>query len=186
MKNKIFNLLFLAILVMSFSLPALAEVGIKKNNVSYSQATDLNLVTSSDSTITNDGSQVAIPVLDSSLLAAGTANGGATSVASTTAACPTGFAFVRKVIPSNGDTAFTLGTLANGKPGQILYFKVAGLSPSGATTGGSYKITPATSYGFTSITFTAVGDWAQFQFIDNTTGWVLLNSGGTVTIVLKA
>lgn len=182
MKNKFLA----AIMLLAFTGPVCASVGWKANGTPHGAMENFNSTcpTGADCS-TQTGVTRKIPVLDSSLFATGTATGGATSVASTTAAVPTGYAFVRKVIPSNGDAAFTAGTLADGKPGQILTIKAAGLSPSGATTGGNYTITPTTTTGFVSIKLTAVGDYAVFQFIDTTVGWVLLQSGGTVTIVLK-
>lgn len=169
-----------------------AEMGCKINGDSTKCGPftniDFKTQTGSD-TSTINGMTKSIPVLSSTMFATGVANGGATSVASTTAALPVGFAFVRKVIPSNSDPAFTAGTLANGTPGQILTVYVAGLSPSGATTGGSYTITPTTSTGFTSVKLSAVNDAVVFHYIDAATGWVLISwdpgAASSITINLK-
>lgn len=178
---------FLAlVLLVLIAVPAIASVGIKANGTPHGAAENLNLTCGAGADCaTQTGVTRNIPVLDSNLAQAGVGNAGAVSVASTTAAVPANYAFVRKVITSNGDAAFTNGTLANGKPGQLLTVYVVGISPSGATTGGSYKITPTTSTGFTSVTLTAVNDRATFEYVDTTTGWVLMGYNGTVTIVLK-
>lgn len=181
----------LALFVLAVSTPAFASVGWKANGTPHGAMENFNATcaTGADCS-TQTGVTRNIPVLDSSLAQAGTGNGGATSVASTTAAVPTSFAFVRKVIPSNTDPLFTAGTLANGKPGQILTLYVVGLSPSGATTGGSYTITPTTTTGFVSVKVTAVHDKVILQFIDSTVGWMLLdannpNATNTITVTLK-
>lgn len=179
-------ILSLAIL-LALSTSAFAY-GVKVNGTSKGPADviDFKCPAAGGTCTTETGMVRTIPVLDKTLFATGVANGGATSVASTTAAVPLGYAFVRKVIPSNSDAAFTSGTLADGKPGQILTLFVAGLSPSGATTGGSYTITPTTSTGFASVKVTAVKDMVTLQFVDTTIGWVLLNYVGTITVNLKA
>lgn len=183
--RKQISVLFL-LFSLIFNSSVFASVGIKVNGTPHGAMENLDLLAPAGSALsTQTGTTRHIPVLDSTLFATGVANGGAASVASTTAALPIAYTLVRKVIPSNGDAAFTAGTLADGKPGQILTVMVAGISPSGATTGGNYTITPTTTYGFTSIKLTAVKDFVTFQFVDSTTGWIILNYGGTVTLTLK-
>lgn len=63
-------------------------------------------------------------------------------------------------------------TLANGTVGQ---FKTI----VHTVDGGSAVLTPTTAIGFTTITFTAVGDSAQLYY--STTGWAVVGSKG-VTI----
>lgn len=173
---------------------AFAEVGCKVNgshaNCKSDVITDLDFKAPAGSDVlTQSGLSMAVPVLGSTMFATGVANGGATSIASTTDAIPVGYGFVRMAIPSNGDAAYTAKTLANGYPGEVLTVYVAGLSPSGATTGGNATITPATSTGFSAIKLTAVNDMARFLYMDSTTGWVLIgwNAGASnsVTITLK-
>lgn len=173
-------------LILMFASSAAFAYGVKLNGASKPPADVIDFKAAAGTDIlTTTGMIRAIPVVDSSMFATGTGNGGATSVASTTVAVPVTFSFVRKVITSNADAAFTAGTLANGKPGQLLTVYVAGLTPGGATTGGNYTITPTTTTGFTSIKLTAVNDYVTFLFVDSTTGWILFGYHGTVTIVLK-
>lgn len=183
--KKMFSLLAIAMLLLTSSI-SFASVGVRLNGTTVGTATDINFVcgTGTNGAVTNDGSIYNLNC-SSTLAATGIANGGATSQASTTVALMTSYSYVRKVIPSNGDPAFTAGTLANGIPGQTLTVFVAGLSPSGATTGGNYTITPVTSTGFTSIKLTAVKDTVTFLYVDDTYGWVIINSSGTVTITLE-
>lgn len=180
------NLMLALLAALFLSNPAFASVGWKANGTPHGAMENFNATcaTGADCS-TQTGVTRKIPILDSTLFASGTANGGATSVASTTAACPIGYAFVRKIITSNSDPAFTAGTLADGKPGQVLTIRVIGISPSAAQTGGNYTLTPTTTTGFTSIKFTAVGDYAVLTFQDSTTGWTLGPAGGTITITYK-
>lgn len=186
MKKFLYSLLILSFL----SIPAFADVGVKVNGSGHTNVTNLDFQTQTGSDLsTQTGLTRKIPVLSSTLFATGVAQGGATSVASTTAAVPVGFAYVRKVIPSNTDALFNAGTLANGTPGQILTIYVAGISPSGATTGGNYTITPTTSTGFSAIKVTAINDIVRLAFVDTTVGWVILGydagAASSITITLK-
>lgn len=186
MPNK-FKLSMLTIALVCSCTLAFASFGIKVNGTPKGARENINITTPTTSDVaTATGVTLNLAAIDSSLFVTGTANGGATSVASTTTACPTGFAFVRKVITSNSDPLFTAGTLGEGKPGQILTVYVAGLSPTGATTGGNYTITPTTTTGFTSIKLTAVNDTVTFEYVNSTIGWVIIHYAGTVTITLKA
>lgn len=184
------QVLLSVLLAVAFNAPAFASVGWKGNGTPHGamENFDAQCQTGADCS-TQTGVTRKIPVLNSTLFVTGVANGGATSVASTTAAVPTGFAYVRKVIPSNGDAAFTAGTLANGKPGQFLTIHVVGLSPSGATTGGSYTITPTLCTGFTSVKLTAVGDILVLHFVDTTVGWtiagIMPGASNSITTTLK-
>lgn len=181
--KKILSALFAFMLVSQF---VFASVGLKTNGTPSGASADINIINTSSTTSTwSDGFQLSIPVLDPNLFSAGTGNGGAVSQVSLTTAVSVSAAFVRKVIPSNADAAFTAGTLANGKPGQILTVYVSGLSPSGATSGGNYTITPTTTTGFTSVKLTAVNDAVTFLYVNDTVGWVILSQDGTVTITLK-
>lgn len=179
-KNLILALVFAAFM----SSPAFASVGVKINGTPKGALENVNFTTPATADIaTATGVTRNVAVADSSLFITGVANGGATSLASTTTAIPTGFAFVRKVLSSTLADAFQVGTLANGKPNQILTIQIVGTSP--ANTAGAYVLSPTTTTGFQSIKFTAIGDRAVFQFIDATTGWVLLDFGGSVTVTLK-
>lgn len=185
-------ILILALLILAS--PVFADVGCKGNGTNTGCGTpeitniDFKFQAGSDFS-TQSGLTRAVPVLSSNMFATGVANGGATSISSTTTAVPVGFGFVRKVLTSNSDPAFTAGTLANGTPGQILTIYAAGISPSGATTGGNFTITPTTTTGFVSIKMSAVNDIVRLQYHDNTIGWTILGydagASNSITIVLK-
>lgn len=182
--KKLFSVLAAFMLLLTCSV-SFASVGVILNGTPNNAATDIriNCGTGTNSAPVQGG--VLNLNCSPNLATAGIANGGATSQASTVAAISTSYAFVRKVIPSNTDASFNAGTLANGIPGQMLTVYVAGITPSNAQTGGNYTLTPTTTTGFASIKFTAVKDFATFLYLDDTNGWVLLNSGGSVTITLK-
>lgn len=189
--KKLFNLLLIAALVLCGSY-AYADIGCKVNGDSTKCGpfTNIDFKTQAGGDIsTINGMTRSIPVLSSTMFATGVANGGATSVASNVAALPVGYAFVRKVVDSDGNAAFTAGTMANGTPGQYITVYVAGLSPTGATTGGNYTITPTTSTGFTSIKLSAVNDNVTFHYVDNTIGWAIVSwasgASNSITITLK-
>lgn len=183
--------LLIALTIFGFCIPsAFADYGVKINGASHNDKTNIDFKTAAGSDVgTQTGLTEAIPTLSSTMFATGVANGGATSIASTTTAIPVGFGFVRMVIPSNGDAAFTAKTLANGTPGQYLTVYGSGLSPSGATTGGNATITPTTSTGFTSIKLSAVNDVVTLHYMDSTIGWTIVTwtaaASNSITIVLK-
>lgn len=183
--KKIFSLLAMFGLLLISSV-SFASVGVRLNGTMVGTATDINFVcgTGTNAVLSPDGSLYNIGC-SSSMAASGIANGGATSQASSTAALTTSFGYVKKVLTSNSDPAFTAGTLANGIPGQVITVFAAGISPSGATTGGNYTITPTTSNGITSVRLTAVKDFVTFLYLNDTDGWVLQDYGGSVTVTLK-
>lgn len=63
-------------------------------------------------------------------------------------------------------------SLVDGYPGQLLtiVFKTKNTY--------NFEVTPDTKTGFTSITFDNAGDWATIQYVDDTTGWIPVGSGG--------
>jgi hypothetical protein len=63
-------------------------------------------------------------------------------------------------------------TLADGVPGQRLTIYLA-------ADGGDGTLTPTTKTGFTSIVFADVKDSAELEFVDATTGWVIIGLNGT-------
>lgn len=63
-------------------------------------------------------------------------------------------------------------TLADGSPGQIKII-IHGVD------GGSGVLTPTTKTGYTTITFTAVGESAMLQFV-TTRGWIIISLRGAV------
>lgn len=85
------------------------------------------------------------------------------------------YSVVRKNV---GATAETM-SLPNGTKGQTIVFVVTGL-----VTGGTFTLTPVTSYGWSSITFTAKGNLCQLLYLDDVNGWIPLNvSGATLNQV---
>lgn len=77
----------------------------------------------------------------------------------------------RYVAKTTGADAEAL-TLADGTPGQVL---TVSLVTDG---GGTGTLTPATASGFVSIAFADAGDTATLEFIDTTTGWIILGLAG--------
>lgn len=167
--------LSIALILCLVSAVSFASIGVKENGTSVSQVSDINLTYATGTTVTNGSGQVTIPVLDSSLVAAGTANGGAVSMASNESAVPVTYAFVRKAIAN--DAAYDAGTLAAGKPGQLLTIYITTLSGGSRT----FTLTPTTKTGFSSLAFNAVADSATLLYVDSTTGWVLVASN-SVTV----
>ena len=92
---------------------------------------------------------------------------GATAVAGGELAIP----ITHPVVTKTTNTTEAL-TLADGEPGQILHLHLV-------TDGGTGTLTPTTKTGFTTIVFADAGDRATLQFIDSTTGWILLGATGT-------
>jgi hypothetical protein len=149
-------------------------VGIKKDGVLNHTATDLDF-SGAGTAITSDGSTTLF-----NLVLAGPTDGGYTSQTSLTTAVSTSYMLVNKVITTNGDAAFTQGTLANGLPGQFFTIAVVGTSPGNGT--GSFTITPTTKSGFTSITMTAINDRITFFYINDTYGWAIVSYQGSITL----
>jgi len=167
MKRLLIALLVLGL--MAVTAPAIAAVGFTIEGQSKrGEATTLNFV--GPDAMTFNGSKLNIPVVDEDLYAAGIADGGATSMASSDLAVPIGYSYIRKAIEQT-DTAFIAGTMADGKPGQLLTLHITEQPGSQV-----FTVTPATSTGFASIGFDAVGEIATFWFVDDTTGWVLFGS----------
>lgn len=190
MKKLFLFLTVIALLV--FCSPSFASVGVRVNGVMVGTATDINIncgAPGNNLSLTPDGSIYNINC-SPNLINAGLGNAGYVSMASTVTAIPIGYSFIRKVIDSDGNSAFTAGTLPNGYPGQILTIYAAGLSPSGATTGGNYTITPTTATGFTSIKLSAVNDVVTFEYLNDTLGWVIVSwdpgASNSITITLRS
>lgn len=80
----------------------------------------------------------------------------------------------RYVSKTTGSDAEAL-TLANGVEGQVI---TIGLDTAG---GGDGTLTPATCSGFATIVFTAAGDNATLQYVDDTVGWVVLGTAGVAS-----
>jgi hypothetical protein len=176
MKKFLNALLIVGLLFLSHS--AFAEVGCKVNgsqaNCKSDVITNLDFKAQVGSTVlTQTGLTMPVPTLSSNMFATGVANGGATSMVSTTNAVPVGYDFIKVACPSNSDPLYTAKTLANGTPGQILTLEVVQLTPSNGATGGNCTITPTLSYGWSTLKLSAVGDIVQLHFVDTNTGWVV-------------
>lgn len=166
--RKLHALLLAVLLTLAFVSPSFAEVGIKKDGVSSSIATDIDFK-SMGSAISSDGS-----TLTFNLALTGVGNAGSASqMASGTLAVPTSYAYVSKFLSA---TVGAAGTLADGYPGQILAFSVSDVISSG-----TFVLTPTTKTGFSTLTFDAVNDSVTLLFVSSTTGWIILASN-SVTI----
>ncbi len=173
MKNKILSIFLFVMFALAQT--SFASVGVKVDGESAGEATVIDLITNGGDVTTN-GSDFKIPVIGANMIAAGLANGGATSMTTAQLAVPIGYGFIRKEISS--DAAFSAGTMADGTPGQILTLFITARAGSG-----TFVLTPTTKTGFISVTFDAIGDMATFWYVDDTDGWVLLShTACTVTI----
>jgi len=63
-------------------------------------------------------------------------------------------------------------TLADGRPGQLLTISLV------VDGGGDGTLTPTTMTGFATIVLADAGDTVTLQFIDSTTGWIIIGSQG--------
>lgn len=129
----------------------------------------------------NWGNTDTVPLLQknmpSYLLHAGVSYGGATSMTSSDLAVPLAYSYVRKAISS--DSAFSLGTLPNGSPGQLLTLFITSVAGSG-----TFKVTPVTKTGFVSVTFGTAKQQATFLYVDDTTGWIMIAHSGSPTVTI--
>lgn len=65
-------------------------------------------------------------------------------------------------------------TLADGVPGQRLSIVLA------VDGGGDGTLTPATCSGFATVVFADAGDIVDFEYVDDTVGWIITGSAGVV------
>ena len=63
-------------------------------------------------------------------------------------------------------------TLANGKPGQVLFIKLY------IDGNGDGTLTPATASGWATIVFADAGDRATLLYVDDTIGWIIVGLSG--------
>lgn len=168
---KYFKLgLVLALLLAFVPGMAMASIGIQVNGNDRGQAAEINFTGPSGTAVSFSGSAVNVPVLSSTLVETGVANGGGTSMVSSDLAVVLGYAYVKKAIAS--DAAFSQGTLANGTPGQMFTLAITTVAGSG-----TFTVTPATSFGWTDIVFGKTGQYATFLYLNSTQGWVLMATG---------
>jgi len=106
-------------------------------------------------------------MMPSSLTPGGVTAGSTTSAADSLAIPVTH----RVVLKTTGADAEAL-TLADGVPGQILTIALV------TDGGGDGTLTPATALSWATIVFADAGDTATLQFVDATTGWIILGVFG--------
>lgn len=165
--RKLFLVLAMCLLVAS---PSFASVGVKVDGTLIGTATDFNFEGATN-TVTMNGS-----VASFNLQLAGFANGGAVSMATNETTISQSYALIRKAIAAGTSSpSYKTGTLPDGKPGQIIEFRVTTVGASGI-----FTITPSTSTTVHSVAFDAAGEYATFLFLNSTAGWVVLDSNATV------
>lgn len=172
-------LLSLAVLFALLSCSvSFANVGVRLNGTFVGTATDINFVcgTGTNGSVTSDGSIYNVGC-SSSLAAAGIANGGAVSMATSDTAVSTSYSLVRKAINLAAGGVAQTGTLANGIPGQVLTILITSVGASG-----QWTLTPTTTTGFTTLKFTAQNDQAVLLYVSDTVGWIPLGIDGSITI----
>lgn len=165
--KKMLSILLVGLLALTFAPVSFASVEIQINDTVDGHARIINL--SGPSTVTRVGHKITVPIVDSTLIAAGAANGGATSMTSTDLAVPTGYSYIRKAIAN--DDAYLAGTLADGKKGELKTIHIT--EQPGAKV---FTVTPTTATGITSIGFDAVGESATLLYVDDSIGWTLFGS----------
>lgn len=156
-------LLVTAILTIVFALPAFASVGVQVNGSDIGQATTINFVGS----VSTDGSKYTVGTTGgSNLIAAGLANGGGSSMASTSTTIPLTYSFVSKHI---GPTVGQVNTLADGVAGRILTIEARVVDGSG-----TMVITPSTALNWSTVTLDAANDCVILLYVDDTYGWQVI------------
>lgn len=171
-KFKFFAGVLLAVLLLPLS-AAYAGVGISVDGTNIGGTDHIDFVRGG-TTAEQDGSDFKVPIVSDNLIATGTANGGATSMATSDLAVPIAYSYVRKAI--SNDSAFSAGTMADGEPGQRITIHIVLVQ-----SGGTWTLTPSRVTGITSVTFTTAGQIASFLYVDDTDGWVL--DGSTTATV---
>ena len=92
--------------------------------------------------------------------------GGATTSAAASLAIPVTARYVAKT--TGGAEALTL---ANGKPGQKITIVLV-------VDGGDGTLTPTTMSGFATIVLADAGDTVTLEYVDDTTGWIIVGAAG--------
>jgi hypothetical protein len=157
--------LLVILLMLVLTIPAYAAVGIKVRGTMAGAATDIDF----EAPVTFDGSTATAYLLGFESTAA------STTVASGTAVIPvTGYDIVVKNI---SEKAGSVATVANGKPGKVL--KIIAGTLTGSDT---LIITPATSTGFTTVTFTAAKQAVTLLYLNDTLGWMSIGTDNNPTV----
>lgn len=100
---------------------------------------------------------------------------GYTSMTTQQIAVSTSYTMVFKAI--SADPAFSTGTLADGKRGQLLTIKITAVNGNG-----TWTLTPTHKTGFTSLVFEAVGDLITLLYVDDVTGWIQITKESVQSI----
>lgn len=98
----------------------------------------------------------------------GTGYTGEVAVAADVLAIPVTARFVAKTTGADAEAL----TLADGTPGQRINIALV------VDGGGTGTLTPATCSGFATIVFADAGDIADLEYVDDTTGWILVGTSG--------
>jgi hypothetical protein len=106
--------------------------------------------------------------LNEAAAAAAIVQAGGTTCAADVLAIPVTHRYVAKTTGADAEAL----TLANGIPGQRLNIALV------VDGGGTGTLTPATCSGFATIVFADAGDIADLEYVDDTTGWVLVGTAG--------
>ena len=165
MKRFLTLFLFLIVSLLFITSFAGATILVNVNDVESGFVNKINFT--GPSSLTRIGDELTVPMVDATLIAAGAANGGATSMTSSTLVVPVGYSYINVSLDTS-DAAFTSKTIADGKIGQLM--TIHAHIGSGTTT-----FTPATSYGISSFTMNAVDDQITLLFLE-TQGWIVVNS----------
>lgn len=165
--RKLFCILAMCFLVAS---PSFAAVGVKVDGTLIGTATDFNFE-GAGGTVTINGSNASF-----NIQLAGFANGGVVSMATNETTISTSYAVIRKAIAAGtSNPQYKTGTLPDGKPGQMLEMRITTLGASG-----TFEVFPSTSTTFSSVLFTAAGQYAKFLYLNSTAGWVVLDTSATL------
>ena len=150
-------------MVMLIAPPVFASVGTVVDGINRA-VTDIKFkgTNTSPATTNTDG------VLLFNLLLAGSGTSGGTSMTSLQTTVDVSYGHILKAINTT-ETQYGVGTLPDGKPGQILTIYIT------KVTTGTWVLTPTTSAQIQTVTFDAVGDTMTFWWVDDTAGWRILS-----------
>ncbi len=135
-----------------------------------------NAISDTSETVANDDCQP-LRVTDGSftdegdyhLINAGASIGGTSQMTSSDTAVSIAHSYTEKIIAC--DPAFNFGTLADGKEGKIITIEIIDIECADAT----WTLTPDTATGFTSRTFSRIGEGISLLFVDSTVGWIIIS-----------
>jgi|GEM_PF-5341244 len=168
-KKLLLLLVFSAFLATS----AFAAVGITEGGAAVGQASQLSLPCDPTAVITLDGFTYNVGC-NPNFVMIGIANGGYTSMTTSSLTVPVSYSFVKKAIAASANTGFSTGTLPAGVPGQTLTILITTVGSSG-----SWTLTPSSSTGWTSIVFNTAGQLVTFLYVNSTVGWIIVEYSGS-------